>query len=384
MTSDSAVSSGLDLETLEFTLESIGEFARRELPDSLLIELDDRDEFPAELVRKMSSDELGIQLLFIADEYGGMGGRRVRRLPRLRAARLARPRSCDLRTRHVPGLGPGQRRRDRGAEAPDHGADRERGRVDGVRRDRARRRQRPGVAEDDGRPPSPRTAAISGYRLNGAKQWISNGGVAEMYDGAGDGPRRPDLVRRRPRHRGLHARRAREQARHPAQQHLRAVPRGRLRRRRSPDRRGRGPGPRPGPAGVRVHASDGRRLRPRCRLGGARPRDRLFPRADPGRRPAVGEAGLHAQADRPARRRARGRARGDRGDRDQDRCGGRARSTSRAPSPSTSRPRRATPPPTPRSRPTAATATRTNTWSRRSSATSASPGSTRAPRRSWR
>jgi alkylation response protein AidB-like acyl-CoA dehydrogenase len=37
-----------------------------------------------------------------------------------------------------------------------------------------------------------------------------------------------------------------------------------------------------------------------------------------------------------------------------------------------------------RSRPTAAMATRTTTWSRRSSATSASPGSTRAPRRSWR
>ena len=62
----------------------------------------------------------------------------------------------------------------------------------------------------------------------------------------------------------------------------------------------------------------------------------------------------------------------------------RARSTSRARSPSTSPPRRATRPPTRRSRRTAATATRTTTWSRRSSATFASPGSTRAPRRSWR
>ena len=45
---------------------------------------------------------------------------------------------------------------------------------------------------------------------------------------------------------------------------------------------------------------------------------------------------------------------------------------------------RATRRPTRRSRPTAATATPTTTWSRRSSATFASPGSTRAPRRSWR
>ena len=65
---------GLDLETLEFTLESINEFARRELPDSLVIELDDRDEFPEELVREMCGEELGVQLLFIPEEYGGMGG----------------------------------------------------------------------------------------------------------------------------------------------------------------------------------------------------------------------------------------------------------------------------------------------------------------------
>ena len=56
---------GLDGETLDFTLESISEFARRELPDSLLIELDERDEFPEELVRRMCGEELGVQLLFI-------------------------------------------------------------------------------------------------------------------------------------------------------------------------------------------------------------------------------------------------------------------------------------------------------------------------------
>lgn len=65
---------GLDGETLDFTLESISEFARRELPDSLLIELDERDEFPEELVRRMCDEELGVQLLFIPEEFGGRGG----------------------------------------------------------------------------------------------------------------------------------------------------------------------------------------------------------------------------------------------------------------------------------------------------------------------
>jgi len=65
---------GLDLDTLEMTLAAIKEFAHRELPESLLIELDERDEFPAVAVKKMCSDELGIQLLFIAEEHDGMGG----------------------------------------------------------------------------------------------------------------------------------------------------------------------------------------------------------------------------------------------------------------------------------------------------------------------
>ena len=65
---------GLDAEALDFTLESITEFAHRELPDAVLIELDERDEFPEELVRRMCGEELGIQLVFVPEEYGGMGG----------------------------------------------------------------------------------------------------------------------------------------------------------------------------------------------------------------------------------------------------------------------------------------------------------------------
>ena len=65
----------LSPEILNVALTSISEFAARELPDALLIDLDERDEFPEALVRRMSSgEELGIQLLFVPFEYGGMGG----------------------------------------------------------------------------------------------------------------------------------------------------------------------------------------------------------------------------------------------------------------------------------------------------------------------
>jgi alkylation response protein AidB-like acyl-CoA dehydrogenase len=46
---------GLDLETLELILGSIEEFAHRELPESVLLDLDERDEFPADVIHKMCS-----------------------------------------------------------------------------------------------------------------------------------------------------------------------------------------------------------------------------------------------------------------------------------------------------------------------------------------
>src|SRR5579871_1156962 len=46
-----APESGLAYEALNIALKSIDEFAERELPDTLLIELDEKDEFPEEIVR---------------------------------------------------------------------------------------------------------------------------------------------------------------------------------------------------------------------------------------------------------------------------------------------------------------------------------------------
>lgn len=66
--------SGLDREALDLALEAVRDFARDRLPDAKLLELDRDDEFPIEIVRAMCGGELGIQLLFIAEAYGGMGG----------------------------------------------------------------------------------------------------------------------------------------------------------------------------------------------------------------------------------------------------------------------------------------------------------------------
>ena len=62
-------------KTLKLSVKSLKEFAKKRLPDETLIELDERDECPLDIVRDMCSpDKLGIQLLFIPEEFGGMGG----------------------------------------------------------------------------------------------------------------------------------------------------------------------------------------------------------------------------------------------------------------------------------------------------------------------
>ncbi len=170
---------GLDVETLDFTLESIDEFARRELPDSSLIELDEKDEFPEELVRRMCGEELGIQLLFIPEEFGGMGG-----------AAIDVYRVCESMAAIDLGVATSVLATFLGSDPITVGGTREQ-----------KRRWMTRIAEegllmaycatepDAGSDlaamkttakPVTENGAVRGYEINGAKQWISNGGVADL------------------------------------------------------------------------------------------------------------------------------------------------------------------------------------------------------------
>jgi alkylation response protein AidB-like acyl-CoA dehydrogenase len=65
---------GLDLQTLNLMLEALGDFVSAELPERRMLELDHEDTCPEDTVRAMCSDALGVQLVFIPEEYDGMGG----------------------------------------------------------------------------------------------------------------------------------------------------------------------------------------------------------------------------------------------------------------------------------------------------------------------
>jgi len=168
-------------KTLKLSLKSLKDFAKKRLPDEKLIELDERDECPLDIVRHMCSpDQLGLQLLFIPEDCGGFGGgafdvycvcEEMARIDLgVATAVLATFLGSDPIT---VGATPEQKKHwltriaeegllfAYGATEPEAGSDL------GALRTTADR------VSEDGR--------VVGYKITGNKQWISNGGVADVY-----------------------------------------------------------------------------------------------------------------------------------------------------------------------------------------------------------
>ena len=168
-------------KTLKLSLKSLREFAKKRLSDETLIELDARDECPLDIVRHMCSpDKLGIQLLFIPEEYGGMGGNAFdvycvcEEMARIDLGIATSVLATFLGSDPITvGATPEQKKVwltriaeegilfAYGATEPEAGSDL------GALRTTAER-----VIED---------GKIVGYKITGNKQWISNGGIADAY-----------------------------------------------------------------------------------------------------------------------------------------------------------------------------------------------------------
>ena len=168
-------------KTLNLSLKSLRDFAKKRLTDEELIALDERDECPVELVRYMSNpDKLGLQLLFIPEEYGGMGGSTFdvylicEQMARIDLGVATSLFATFLGSDPITfGATPEQKKKwlgriadegilfAYGATEPEAGSDL------GALKTIADR------VEKDGK--------IVGYKITGNKQWISNGGIADVY-----------------------------------------------------------------------------------------------------------------------------------------------------------------------------------------------------------
>jgi len=63
----------MDPETLTMVLDTIEKLEREKLPLETKLELDKNGEFPAELMKFMLGPEIALHLIFIPEEYGGLG-----------------------------------------------------------------------------------------------------------------------------------------------------------------------------------------------------------------------------------------------------------------------------------------------------------------------
>ena len=168
-------------KTLKLSLKSLRDFAKKQLPDEKLIELDEKDECPIEIVRQMCDpDKLGIQLLLVPEEYGGMGGGAFdiylvcEEMAQIDLGVATSVFATFLGSDPITvGATPEQKKLwlgkiayegilfAYGATEPEAGSDL------GALRTTADR-----VLKD---------GKVVGYKINGSKQWISNGGVADAY-----------------------------------------------------------------------------------------------------------------------------------------------------------------------------------------------------------
>src|SRR6516225_186563 len=168
-------------KTLKASVKALKDFAKKRLPDETLQELDTRDECPLEIVRHMCSpDKLGIQLLFIPEEFGGMGGGTFdvycicEEMARIDLGVATSVLATFLGSDPITvGATPEQKKCwltriaeegllfAYGATEPNAGSDL------GALESTADR-----VMQD---------GKVVGYKINGSKQWISNGGIADAY-----------------------------------------------------------------------------------------------------------------------------------------------------------------------------------------------------------
>jgi alkylation response protein AidB-like acyl-CoA dehydrogenase len=65
---------GLDLESRQMVIDTLHQLKKRLLTREKIFEYDKKELFPEDVIREMLGPEIGLQLLFIPEKYGGLGG----------------------------------------------------------------------------------------------------------------------------------------------------------------------------------------------------------------------------------------------------------------------------------------------------------------------
>ena len=65
---------GLDLESRQMVLDTVAQLKKRLLTKERILDFDRKEIFPEDVIREMLGPEIGLQLLMIPEAYGGLGG----------------------------------------------------------------------------------------------------------------------------------------------------------------------------------------------------------------------------------------------------------------------------------------------------------------------
>ena len=172
---------GFDADTLDMVLSTLNKYAQKELSDDYLLELDHNDEFPTKVLKELYDPmQFGLHLVFIPEEYGGLGGgaydiyRVSERMAAIDLGIATGVLATFLGTDPISVGGTEEQKAywmERiaeegllvayGATEPQAGSDL------GALKTKA--------------VPVGENGAVEGYKITGRKQWISNGGVADIY-----------------------------------------------------------------------------------------------------------------------------------------------------------------------------------------------------------
>ncbi|MBW2342096.1 MAG: acyl-CoA dehydrogenase family protein [Deltaproteobacteria bacterium] len=183
----------MDLEMFSMVLETLRKIERDRLSLETRLEMDKEGDFPEELIRFMLGPDVGLHLIFIPEEYGGLGASAVQiariseemakidmaiatsflaiclGMDPIRVAGTEEQKEKYIRRIAEEGLIVGY-----GITEPEAGSN-----VQALKTKAER------VLDDKGN--------IKGYKMNGQKQFITNGGVADLFTILADTPDGPSF-----------------------------------------------------------------------------------------------------------------------------------------------------------------------------------------------
>ncbi|MBP7592160.1 MAG: acyl-CoA dehydrogenase family protein [Chloroflexi bacterium] len=172
---------GLDQETRDMILDTLKKYAERKLTPDYLLKLDHEDRFPQDVLQELYDPmQLGLHLIFIPEEYDGLGGGAydIYRVSELMA-------SIDL------GVATGVLATFLGSDPIRVGGTEAQkslwmGRIAEEALLMAYGATEPQAGSDlaamtTKAVPVQENGAVVGYKISGQKQWISNGAVADLY-----------------------------------------------------------------------------------------------------------------------------------------------------------------------------------------------------------